>query len=98
MAEKVNPLCDYPMADTPRRMGRPPLSRESITKVTQVRLTADVMRRIDAIAGPNRMASFIRDAVMRALEEAESATEPMAEQAPVSAGRSRAKPRGSSAA
>lgn len=40
-------------------MGRPPLG----VKETKVRLTLDQIARIEAIAGPNRMATFIREAV-----------------------------------
>ncbi len=68
-------------------MGRPPLGMVS----TNVGLPPGVAERIQALVGQKRMAGFIRDAVVRALEEAESATEPMAERPPVSDGRSREK-------
>lgn len=45
------------------RMGRPPLNKDSITKATLVRLTSETVERIDALAGPNRRAVFIREAV-----------------------------------
>jgi hypothetical protein len=51
-----------------RRMGRPPLKRNVETIVSAVRLTADVVARIDAIAGPNKRGEFIRKAVERALK------------------------------
>lgn len=50
-----------------RRMGRPPLKRNVETIVSAVRLTADMVARIDAIAGPNKRGEFIRKAVERAL-------------------------------
>ena len=40
-------------------MGRPPLN----VKPTMVRLTEETRQRIEALAGPNRMAEFIRDAI-----------------------------------
>jgi hypothetical protein len=52
-------LTDFPIAVTPRVMGRPPLG----VKPTMVRLTEDVRRRIVALVGDNRMAAFIREAV-----------------------------------
>lgn len=53
---------------TNRRMGRPPLKRNVETVVSAVRLTADMVARIDAIAGPNKRGEFIRKAVERALK------------------------------
>lgn len=44
-------------------VGRPPLSRDTETKPTMVRLTEETRQRIEAIAGPNRMAEFIREAI-----------------------------------
>lgn len=52
---------------TKPRMGRPPLNRKSMTKPTLVRLTEDVADRIDALAGPNKRAEFIREAIDREL-------------------------------
>lgn len=51
-----------------RRMGRPPLKRNVETVVSAVRLPADMVERIDAIAGPNKRGEFIRKAVERALK------------------------------
>lgn len=48
-------------------MGRPPLQ----VKPTVVRLTVEALDRIDAIAGPNRRAEFIREAVERELKRRE---------------------------
>lgn len=48
-------------------MGRPPLG----VKETKVRLTLDQIARIDAVAGPNRMAQFIREAVENELKKRE---------------------------
>lgn len=63
MTELNAALCDFPMTDTGRRMGRPPLNIGSKTITTAIRLTDDVMRRIETVAGPNKMAAFIRDAI-----------------------------------
>lgn len=52
---------------TKRPMGRPPLNRKSVTKPTLVRLTEDVADRIDALAGPNKRAEFIREAIDKEL-------------------------------
>lgn len=52
-----------PIADTPKRMGRPPLKQNVETKKTMVRLTEDTRRRIEALVGPNKMATFIREAI-----------------------------------
>lgn len=51
----------------PTRMGRPPLG----VKPTAVRLSPEVMERIDALAGPNKRAAFIREAVEAELERRE---------------------------
>lgn len=48
-------------------MGRPPLD----VKPVVVRLTNEQRRRIEAVAGPNRMAVFIREAVDEKLEREE---------------------------
>ncbi len=42
----------------PPRMGRPPIG-----KFTAVRLSPEMLARIDALAGPGKRAQFIRDAV-----------------------------------
>lgn len=52
---------------TTRRMGRPPLKAKVATVATLVRLTADVVERIDDLAGPNKRAEFIRDAIDKEL-------------------------------
>lgn len=54
-----------------RPMGRPPLKKDVETKPTLVRLTAEVRARIEAIAGPNRMAIFIREAIEAELKRRE---------------------------
>lgn len=56
-----------PIAVTARRMGRPPLN----VKPTMVRLTEEIRQRIEAVAGPNRMAVFIRDAIEEKLRREE---------------------------
>ena len=65
------PLTHFQGTDTPPRMGRPALN----VKETKVRLTDEQRQRIEALVGPNRMATFIRDAVDReiARREAEKA-------------------------
>lgn len=57
---------------TQSRMGRPPLN----VKETKVRLTLDTRQRIEAIAGPNRMAEFIREAVEAELARREKSKGP----------------------
>lgn len=58
---------------TTRRMGRPPLSKKSDTKPVLVRLTEAITERIDELAGPNRRAEFIREAVEREIKRRERA-------------------------
>lgn len=60
----VAPLTNFPGTVSGVRMGRPPLG----VKETKVRLTLDQIARIEAIAGPNRMAHFIREAVENELK------------------------------
>jgi predicted DNA-binding protein len=48
-------------------MGRPPLNLIE----TKVRLRDDQPKRIDALVGANRMATFIREAIDRELERRE---------------------------
>lgn len=43
--------------------GRPPLNPKDATVKTTLRLTQGVLDRIEALVGPNRTATFIRDAV-----------------------------------
>lgn len=57
-----------PISDSPSRMGRPPMNVKPIL----VRLPEGVPDRIDAIAGKNRRAEFIREAVERELAKRES--------------------------
>ena len=52
-------MTDFPITVMRTRMGRPPLN----VKPTMVRLTEETRQRIEAIAGPNRMAEFIREAI-----------------------------------
>jgi hypothetical protein len=56
-------------AHTADEMGRPPLG----VKPTTIRLPVDVFDRIEAVAGKNRTASFIREAVVAELEKREKA-------------------------
>lgn len=64
-------MTNIPIADTGRRMGKPPLKKDHATRATTVRLTEDIYARIDAVAGPNRMSKFIREAVEAELERRE---------------------------
>ena len=52
-------------------VGRPPLKKDVETVQTIVRLTADTRARIEAVAGKNRMAGFIREAVENELTRRE---------------------------
>jgi predicted DNA-binding protein len=57
-------------------MGRPPLN----VKETKVRLTEEQRQRIETLAGPNRMAVFIREAIDAELRRREAkAAKPSAE-------------------
>lgn len=60
-------LTNYPIPVNSRRMGRPPLN----VKPTQVRLSEETRKRIEAVAGPSRMAAFIREAIEAELERRE---------------------------
>ena len=75
-------MSDLAISDIPRRMGRPSLG----VKATLVRLPHGVTERIDAIAGPNKRAIFIRDAVEAELQRREGSSPALssskAEQAP----------------
>ena len=52
-------MTEFPITVMRSRVGRPPLN----VKPTMVRLTEETRQRIEAVAGPNRMAEFIRDAI-----------------------------------
>lgn len=64
-------MTEFPQSLTGNRMGRPPLKRDVETKPTIVRLTVETRARIEAIAGPNRMAVFIREAIENELHRRE---------------------------
>lgn len=49
-------------------MGRPPLKANVTTVATLVRLSADVVEQVDALAGPNKRAEFIREAIEREIK------------------------------
>lgn len=76
------------LADTAARMGRPPLSKKSVTQPTMVRLTTEVRARIVDLVGATGMAAFIREAI----EEKLAATEAQPPRKPSSA-RERTKPK-----
>jgi metal-responsive CopG/Arc/MetJ family transcriptional regulator len=56
-----------PISATSRDMGRPP----SKLKPTVIRLSKEMMERIDAVAGEHRRAEFIREAVELELKRRE---------------------------
>lgn len=60
-------MTEIPQTDTPLRMGRPPLSSKGKSKQTAIRLSEDIKSRIEALAGPNRMSQFIREAIEKEL-------------------------------
>ena len=62
-------LSDKAIPASRSRMGRPALG----LKPTLVRLDPDVLERIDALAGPNKRAIFIREAVEAELARRENA-------------------------
>jgi predicted DNA-binding protein len=64
-------LTQIPISDTGVRMGRPSLK----VKATVVRLSDDVRQRIEVLAGKNRMAEFIREAIERELKRREKAND-----------------------
>ena len=60
-------LENKPIADSPPQMGRPPLG----VKPTTVRLPLATINRIEAFAGKQKVAGFIREAVAEKLERSE---------------------------
>lgn len=52
-------------------MGRPTLSKKDVTVKTTLRFTQGVLDRIEAAAGPNRVATYVRDAVEEKLRRDE---------------------------
>lgn len=60
-----------PVADRQVGMGRPPLGM----KPTTIRLPVETIRRIEALVGNRRVASFIREAIDRELQRRETADE-----------------------
>lgn len=60
-------MTDFPISDTSGRMGRPPMN----VKPTVVRLSQEALDRIEKVAGPNRRAAFIREAVDNELDRRE---------------------------
>lgn len=65
-------MTQFPLTDNPSRMGRPPLAKNEETKTTAVRMPVSVFDRIVAVAGPHRMAAFIRDAIDNELKRREA--------------------------
>lgn len=68
-------MTNFPSTVIPRRMGRPPLNKDSKTTLTGIRLTDDTRERIIALVGANRMAAFIREAVENELARREQSEE-----------------------
>ncbi len=64
-------LTHFPISDSSRRMGRPPLNVKPIL----VRLPEGMAERIDALVGKNKRAEFIRDALEKELLERERSSE-----------------------
>ena len=60
-------MTQFPISDSPGRMGRPSLN----VKPTVVRLEVRVLERIDELLGPNQRARFIREAVDREIKRLE---------------------------
>lgn len=60
-------MTELPISATSARMGRPPLN----VKPMLVRLPEGVAEKIDELAGPNRRAEFIREAVEREIKRRE---------------------------
>lgn len=58
--------------DSDESMGRPPLGM----KATTVRLSADTIRRIEALVGNRRLAVFIREAIDNELQRREGTKAP----------------------
>ena len=52
-------------------MGRPPLKAKDVTVKTTLRFPQSLLDRIEALAGPNRNAIFIREAVEAEVERQE---------------------------
>lgn len=65
-------MTEFVSSATTPRMGRPPLN----VKMTTVRLSDGIAERIDAIAGKNRRAEFIREAIERELARREKHPKP----------------------
>lgn len=57
-------MTNFPIPDSPRRMGRPPLGN----RPTQVRLSEETRERIRELVGESGMAQFIREAIERELK------------------------------
>lgn len=65
-------MTDFPITVIRKRMGRKPLSDDSGTIFTGVRMTEEVKNRIVALVGKTGMAKFIREAIERELERREA--------------------------
>ena len=64
-------MTHFPPPDTAPRMGRPPLNPKDVTVKTTLRLTQGMLDRIEALVGPNRTATFVREAVEEKLRRDE---------------------------
>jgi hypothetical protein len=69
-------LTELAPPDTRRGMGRPPLKPNVSTVKTTLRFPKDLLDRIEAVAGENRTAVFIREAVEDLLKRREKTAKP----------------------
>jgi hypothetical protein len=65
-------LTQLSVSDTRKPMGKPPLDKDSKTKPTQIRMTAETRARISSLVGDYGMAKFIREAINNELERREN--------------------------
>jgi predicted DNA-binding protein len=59
------------LAEKKLSVSRPRMGRPAIGKFTAVRLSPEMLARIDALTGPGKRAEFIREAVERELQRRE---------------------------
>lgn len=64
-------MTDYQPPDNAGRMGRPPIKRDVPTVKTTLRVTQELLDRIEAVAGKGKSAAFIRSAIERELTRRE---------------------------
>lgn len=64
-------MTDIPISDSPQRMGRPPLKKDTKTTAVLVRLPVDLHARLKAVTEENRVAEFIRELIEREVQRLE---------------------------